>query len=239
MLRDGYVWSLTPWRAGFLQAIGARDPKEGPLQPWLDSDEPTDLNLIRDLVRRSLISTHHRWLLWHPEKRVAYFRLHDEADAWKPVYFRWSRGSGRAVVSPRRAKERDGYTGYRHDAAEIVIRRNVGQWYVQVRPTYVFTWDGMKLSGHHDKALAAIKRTESHPSVSQALRMWAHLLVEKISLDGAHSRHAFSLGPMVELKSPRSIIDSAWKRVTAKDLGYSDVESGDDLTLFDLDDLAA
>jgi hypothetical protein len=193
------------------------------------------LNLVRDLVRRSLLSAHHRWIVWHPEKHVAYFRLRDAPEEWSSVVYRWTSGAGRSVVAPREAKTRDGYTGYRHDAAELAVRRLDGRWYVQVRPSYLFTWDGRKVSGHHDDALSVIKRMETHPAVSQALRMWAHLFVERLTLDGA-SQDPFALGPLAELSSPRSVIDQTWRRVSAKDLGYPD---DDGLTLFDPDDVTA
>jgi hypothetical protein len=235
VLRDGYVWSLSPFRDGFLEAIGAEAPKRGALQPWLASDQRTDLNLVRDLVRRTVLSTHHRWLVWHHEKRVAYFRLRGEPEEWKSVAYRWSKGPGRTVVSPQQAKTREGFTGYRHDAAEIAVRRCDGRWYVEVRPTYLFTWDGFKVSSHHDSALSTIKKSETHPAVSQALRMWAHLLGEKLALDSS-GREPIALGPLVDVTSPRSIVDKTWKRVTAKELGYS---GSGELTLFDLGDLAA
>jgi hypothetical protein len=235
VLRDGSVWSLSPFRQGFLAAIGAADEKRGPLVPWLTSSEPQDLNLVRDLVRRSLLSTYHRHLVWHHAKRVAYFRLEAEPDAWQPVVYRWTKGPGRTVVSPQRAKTREGFTSYRHDAAEIAVRRLETRWYIQVRPTYLFTWDGSQVSGHHDSALAAIKRMETHPAVSQALRMWAHLLVERIAL-GAQYQEPFVLGPLAEVRSPRSIIDAGWRRVSARELGYAD---DDALTLFAPEDWAA
>ena len=61
VLRDGCVWSLVPFRDGFLEAIGADQPKSGPLKPWLDSNEHSDLSLVRELVRRSVLSKQHRW----------------------------------------------------------------------------------------------------------------------------------------------------------------------------------
>ena len=92
---------------------------------------------------------------------------------------------GRAVVAPQQAKTRDGFTGYRHDAAELDVRRLDGEWFLQIRPTYLFTWDGERVSGHHESALSAIKKLDRHSTVSQMLRMWQHLFVERLTLDGA------------------------------------------------------
>jgi Domain of unknown function (DUF4365) len=236
VLRDGLIWSLSPMRSEFLRAIGASEPKAGPLAPWLDSGQAQDQNLIRDLTRRRLLSAHHRRIAWHREKHLAYFRLAGLAQEWKPVVYNLAGRPGRTVVSPQEAKTREGHTGYRHDAASITVRRLQGQWYVQVRPTYLFTWDGKQISGHSDSALATIKRIETHPAVSQALRMWAHLLVERLTLESDAGQQPFSLGPLLSASSPRSIIDRSWKKVSASELGFA---GADELTLFDREDLAA
>jgi hypothetical protein len=117
LLRDGMVWSLGPFRVGFLDAIGAGVTKRSSLEMWLNSDAIQDLNLIRDLVRRRVVSDHHQHLLWHYEKRLAYFRLRHPPDAWRAVSFKWSRGAGRTVVSPRESTSHEGYSGYRRRRA--------------------------------------------------------------------------------------------------------------------------
>lgn len=230
VLRDGMVWSLGPFRAGFLDAIGATAEKRSALEMWFGSDAAPDLNLIRDLVRRRVISDHHQHLLWHYEKRLVFFRLRYPPDAWKPVSFKWSRGAGRTVVSPRESTTHDGYSGYRHDAAELGVRRIGRRWFVQVKPTYLFTWDGYQVSGHHDEALSGIKRRETHPAVSQALRMWEHCLVEKLRITGGAS--PMTLHRLQTVTSPRSFQDGAWKSVSARDLG---IHRDPELALFDPD----
>ncbi|MGO9901253.1 MAG: DUF4365 domain-containing protein [Solirubrobacteraceae bacterium] len=173
VLRDGYVWSLTPIADDFVSAIGAGCVIEGPLEPWLDSTEPSDLNLVRDLVRRSVVDQNRRWITWHGPLRLMYFRR--ASTERKSVTYRWaSRRGGRTVVVAQTSKEDGHFTGYRHDAATIATRRLSGSWFLQLRPTCLFTWDGHQVSGHHDSALAGIKRIETHPAVSQALRMWEH-----------------------------------------------------------------
>ena len=224
------VRTLRPFRAGFLDAIGATTEKRSALEMWFGSDAAPDLNLIRDLVRRRVISDHHQHLLWHYEKRLVFFRLRYPPDAWKPVSFKWSRGAGRTVVSPRESTTHDGYSGYRHDAAELGVRRIGGRWFVQVKPTYLFTWDGYQVSGHHDEALSGIKRRETHPAVSQALRMWEHCLVEKLRITGGAS--PMTLHRLQTVTSPRSFQDAAWKSVSARDLG---IHRDPELALFDPD----
>ena len=228
VLRDGYVWSLRPLVDDFVSTIGAGPVTEGPLAPWLESTDGSDLNLIRDLVRRSLVSSNHRWVLWHGPRRLMYFRR-GSAEG-KSVTYRWAQKTGRTVVVAQMSKEVGHFTGYRHDAATVAVRRLAGSWFVQVRPTYLFTWDGYQLSNHHERALSGIKRIETHPAVSQALRMWEHLLSEKLTLEGPLRDSPFALGRLVEMSAPCSIIDKTWKPVTPEELGIAGPAA---LTLFD------
>lgn len=232
--RDGRLWSLRPLSAAVLDETGAGDLKRGPLEGWRESHEASDLDLVRELVRRELMVKHRHWLLWHYRKQVAYFRRRGEE--WEGVSYVWAGGAGRAVVAPQKAKTREGYTSYRHDAAELDVRRLDGTWFVQVRPTYLFTWDGYRVSGHHDRALASIKKLDRHSTVSQMLRMWQHLLVERLTLDPQDPDDPFALGSLVEAESPRSIVDKAWQRI-----GPTEAVGGDDArqAIFDFGDSPA
>jgi hypothetical protein len=214
-LRDARLWSLRPPPRALLREAGASDVKESSLRDWRDSRETSDLNLVRELVRHELLLRHRAWLRWNHHKQIAYFRRRGEA--WEPVSYKWTVGPGRTVVAPQQAKTRDGYTGYRHDAIELDVRRLNGTWYVQLKPTYLFTWDGTKVSRHHHSALKRIKQIEGAPAVSQMLRMFEHLLVERLTLDELDSALPFSLGALVAVTVPTSIPDAVWRRSEADD----------------------
>jgi hypothetical protein len=235
---EGRVWSLRELSAAFVSAIGATDRKASRLDDALASTESADLNLLRQLVRHDLIDRHSYWLRWHALKRCAYFRHRGEQES---VSFAWATKPGRTVVAAQFAKTDGHFTGYRHDAARLHLRRLDGDLYLEVAPTYVFTWDGKQLSGHHDSALAGILRKDRHTSVSQMLRMWATLLKDERTIDG--HEHPFTLAGLVEVRVPESIPDKGGKQVSPEDLGaYPDnaliaahdhPEDEHDLRLFD------
>ena len=224
-VRDGRIWSLRPLSEPLVREARLTDLKEGPLEPFRTSSQESDLNLVRELTRREILMRHREWLVWHERRELAYFAL--GPNDWEPVMYVWSGGSGRAVVSPQRAKTRDGFTGYRHDAAELAIRRLDGEWFVQIKPTYLFTWDGEKVSRHHKDALAKIKKLDKHSTVSQMLRLWQHLLVEKLTLEPSDAQ-PYELAPLVECSAGRGIVDKTWQQ-----LGGSEdhLESQDSLDL--------
>jgi len=72
VLRAGRLWSLTAFDRRFIAAIGATDETEQALSAFLASDNPGDLNVVRELVRRSILARHRKLLLWHQQRQVAY-----------------------------------------------------------------------------------------------------------------------------------------------------------------------
>ncbi len=227
--RDGRLWSLRPLSDALIREARLTELKEGSLEPFRTSREQADLNLVRELVRREIAMRHREKLLWNARKEVVYFKR--GPGDWEAINYIWSSGGGRAVVSPQAAKTREGFTGYRHDAAHIDVRRLEGDWYVQIRPSYLFTWDGVRVSRHHHAALSKIKRTEKHSSVSQMLRMWQHLFVERLTLEASEAE-PFELGPLVELQVSRSIIDKTWQQLGASDEDIHELQSSFDLGEF-------
>lgn len=233
VLRTGRLWSLTPFDDRLIAAIGASDEMELALAEFLSSDDRGDLNVVRELVRRSILASHRKWLLWHQQRQVAYFRCRPEEHV--EVRYAWSTGRGRAVVSPRWAKGDEHFTGYRHDAAELAVRRLDGEWFLQINPTYLFTWDGRQLSGHHERALAGIKKRDRHATVSQTLRLWEHLLSEQLTFDKPQIDEPFALERLAEVRTPVGINDASWRRISP-----SEAVSDDDLqgSIYDLEGVA-
>ncbi len=69
-----------------------------------------------------------------------------------------------------------------------------------VSPTYLFTYDGRKVSSFHADALKKIKAFDRAAAVSQQLRMWEWLLTRPPNmLDADGSPAPFHLGPLVEV----------------------------------------
>jgi hypothetical protein len=219
---DGRLWSLREFSPALLREAHADDLKSGPLDGWRDSAHASDTNLVRELVRRELLARHRDRLRWNERRGLAYFRR--QVADWQQVSYNWAGGTGRTVVAPQHAKQREGYTGYRHDAVQLDVRRLDGQWYLQLKPSYLFTWDGVKVSRHHHSALKGIKRLDGAPAVSQMLRMFEHLFVERLTLDGSDSAAPFSLAPLVVATAPVSIPDAAWRRT---DLGIGSEDPDD------------
>lgn len=209
-LRDGRLWSLSPLDAAYLAAIEATEPPtDDSLAELASGGQNGRQLLVGELVRRSLLAQHWRQLRWHGPTRLAYFRLHDEAKQRK---LRWAGGAGRTVVLPRASTKHEGLSGYRHDAARLAVRRLGERWFVVVSPTYLFTYDGRKVSSFHADALKKMKAFDRAAAVSQQLRMWEWLLTRPPNmLDADESPAPFHLGPLVEVSIDVRPPEAAWK----------------------------
>jgi hypothetical protein len=233
-MREKRLWSLTPFERAFLDAIGIdEDPEEAPLETYTNSDDRDRLNLVVELVRRTLISMHHGQLKWSPVERVVYFKLYED----KPERtFKWSKGRGRTVVKPRASLRHEGLSGYRHEAAALEVRRLGGMHVLSVSPSYLFTHDGRKRSSFHADALKKMKEQDRAAAVSQQLRMWEFLLREKGQL-GADDG-PFRLGRLLEVEIPFRPPEKAWLEAPADLVDDDDDQielddDSDELKLFD------
>lgn len=232
-MREGRLWSLTEFEPRFLDAIGVDDePDLLTLKSYTGSDDRDRINLLAEIVRKTLISTHHAQLRWSPAARVAYFKLYSDQPERK---FKWGRGSGRTVVKARQSLRHEGLSGYRHEAAGIYIKKLGSEMFVAVTPTYLFTYDGRQMSSFHSEALKKMKAQDRAAAVSQQLRMWEYLLAERGQLGAPNG--AFRLGELVEVQLPVRPPERAWM-VAPADLADDDSDTDDDrlggeLTLFD------
>jgi hypothetical protein len=233
-MREGRLWSLTEFSPLFLEAIGVTSkPDVLPLESYTASDDRDRINLLAEIVRKTLISIHHGQLRWSAVARVAYFKLYSDRPERK---FKWGRGTGRTVVKPRQSLRHEGLSGYRHDAAEIYVKRLGGDMYVAVTPTYLFTQEGRQLSSFHSEALKKMKAQDRASAVSQQLRMWEFLLAERGQLGGDEG--PFRLGSLVEVELPVTPPERAWivapaDLVDDADLGTFDDGAAGEPTLFD------
>lgn len=65
---------------------------------------------------------------------------------------------------------------YRHSAFNGQFKLYDGCWYLEITPTYHFTWDGQRRDKWYESRLKGIKRLERHPAVFGQLVMWADYL---------------------------------------------------------------
>jgi hypothetical protein len=114
---------------------------------------------------------------------------------------------------------------YRHSAFAGHFRRFEGIWYLEVTPTYYFTYNGYDEDRYYADKLMGIKRLERNDAVTGQLVMWAELLGRGDDL----FRPAYpylSFRPLPTLEIEAGIDDEAWRRHEEDSAEQQDEDTG-------------
>jgi hypothetical protein len=144
-------------------------------EEWAYSDDP---DRRRDFVQLLNLALREKvWpdLRYSERKDCYYFRATDDLSPRKISYTSPSgRTTPRTVFKGylnKRDPTRIAY--YRHSAFEGQFKLFDGAWYLEITPTYYFTWNGYRLDRWYENRLKGIKRLEKHPAVFGQVFMWA------------------------------------------------------------------
>lgn len=186
---------------------------------------------ICDAGRTANLATKEFALAADPQKRNLFVQLlnqclrcllhrHDVSfDSGKECYFfrassnlRPRKYSGRTVFSARPSKQAPERIAYcRHVAFLGRFLRFDDQWYLEITPTYLFTYNGKKVSRFHESLLSGIKQLERQNKTHLAqVRLWAELLVPKESLYDKDYRF-LRFGALRAFDVDFGIDDAAWR----------------------------
>ncbi len=144
------------------------------------------------------------------ERRVYYFRATENLSARRFDYISLNnRRSHREVFkgySSTIAPDRISY--YRHSAFEGQFLLFDNSWFLQITPTYRYTWNGHHIDGNANERLAGIKRLERNGAVVGQLAMWAALLSKPPDLFKSYPYLEF--GHLQSFRFDYGIDDDGW-----------------------------
>jgi hypothetical protein len=115
----------------------------------------------------------------------------------------------RGLVTPLGGKAK----GYKHCAFKSEFEMIEGRWYMQISPTYFYTYDGRRKKYNADEFLSRMKRLERNKAVFSQLRLWEEFLCDsggKDLVSPGYSHIAF--GPLAFFNIGRSVPDSLWRK---------------------------
>jgi len=207
VLTDGMVWSF-------------RRVDEPPLSLLIDGSAEgletrewsaaKDLDAYRRFVRllnQTLIEVTHRDLRRHP-KGWLFFRPTGDLQVRRIATGHSRRG--RVVFQGYPDKKEPGrIRWYRHHALEFQFVRHDEAWYLALRPTYHFTFDGWREVPWAPDLAAEMKRRERNAAVRGLVRFWATYLRARPTLFG-DADWRLQFGELLTFDVDRGIDDSAW-----------------------------
>lgn len=101
------------------------------------------------------------------------------------------------------------YSRYRHWAFAWNFRLYDGCWFLELTPTYLFTWNGRSIDRRHSELLRGIKRREHSPAVLAQLLVWSQHLQREGDLF-AEAYPYLSFGPPREFQLDVGIDEKRW-----------------------------
>lgn len=149
---------------------------------WADSDEPSVLRDFVQLLRVTLAEK-----LWpaveYKKGGYYFFAPTSDLSPRKIQYRSIEQKTHRTVFQGYPKKDRSTEMSYfRHSAFFGDFKRYDGVWYLEITPTYRYTWDGYDSYWNDEALLTRIKQMERNPAVVGQVVMWADYLKEKEDL---------------------------------------------------------
>lgn len=70
------------------------------------------------------------------------------------------------------------FSYYRHHAFRPEFQRFDGRWFLEITPTYHYTWDGFRVSHYYEDLVSGIKKIERSGAVFRQVLFWSRILQE-------------------------------------------------------------
>jgi nucleoside phosphorylase len=179
-LYEGNLYSFVdPERSRLKSIIDIGGLDHFSTQEWAFSDNENKRRLFVHLLNAAL-----REDLWcqgvryHGDQDVYAFMGRPDEAPRRLKYANVKVRSTATVVSHYEIKPKNGkgYKYLRHAAFQSRFRWLGAQWYLEITPTYRFTYNGKDLDKYHESRLSGIKRIERNRSVLSQLLLWQAVL---------------------------------------------------------------
>lgn len=180
-------------------------------------EDEEEQNLFIELLNRTLRAQVEPTLAWSRAQKLYYF----PADGAKiDRFYRYTsmkNEARRAVVKAFRRQ--DGAVSFvRHSAFHPRFFREFDDWYLSVKPNYMFTWDGARPDRFAGSRLSKIKRLENNAAVRGQFLMWRSLLMglgqepaQRSLLDPEGPAALLRFEPLDIMSLPVSVSDDLWR----------------------------
>jgi len=177
---------------------------------WAESDPPDTTRDLVQILNSTLKASLDKRLRYDKGFEYFYYPLPPESKGHvSRRYTRGGRLSALTVVETYTSRNDPSHTLYsRHMAFWSRFRHLDGKWYLEINPTYHFSWNG-RPDLFYEEHLRRIKQIERQPRVFAEIHMWADFLREPPNLLQQRSEF-LRFGSLLAMDVPVSIDDQAW-----------------------------
>ena len=120
----------------------------------------------------------------------------------------------------------------RHSAFKGRFLRHNDEWYLEITPTYHFTWDGYEKDMFRSERLQGIKRLDRNPAVLGQLLMWADYLSRSTQSIFSSEYSFLDFGQLATVDINTSLPDDVWYNSEEENEVKSLGEASNQLELF-------
>lgn len=122
-----------------------------------------------------------------------------------------------------------GFSYYRHHAFRPHFTRIDGKWYLEITPTYHYTWNGYRVSSFYEDLVKKIKRIEGSGAVFRQVMFWARVLQYNKSEFLEQQVYPYlRFGKLLEFQLDYGVRDDLWmnKEVSGGEAGKEPKKGG-------------
>jgi len=208
-----------------------RGTAEGfPPSEWSDSADPDRVRQFVQLLNRTLRSQLATDVRYWPQEDCYAIKAAPNLLTRRMPYRSAKQRSTISVVTRYTKKSADRmFVWLRHLSFRGRFRRLEGQWYLEITPTYRFTFDGNTLDRFHVERLKGIKRIEGNRAVLSGVLFWADYLRRPSDMF-ATTVPMLRFGELERFRLTVGLDDKAWLSSDPEAKGAS-VPQGDTLML--------
>lgn len=179
---------------------------------WAHSDDP---DIQRDfvwLLNKALQDLLRSQVIWFDRRELYYYYAPTKDLNPRRVTYHSNQHKAQRTVFQGYPQKRDKtkMSYYRHSAFEGRFVRYGDAWYLQLNPTYRFTFDGRNI--HRDAAnlLSRIKRMERSGAVQGQVVMWSRILSGTSAYGLFAGQDLLTFGNLLGFELDAGIEDQAW-----------------------------
>jgi len=143
-----------------------------------DSDEVDNVNILKQLLAGATRERlKHRHVRMDPVDGFFYFCPEAEGQVERKETWTGKKTASRRVYELKyQKKDPSKVAHHRHLSFELTFTKLGDDWYVQIVPSWYYSYDGFKRSNWHDDLLSQQKRLEHNATVRNIVRFLAYFL---------------------------------------------------------------
>jgi nucleoside phosphorylase len=222
VLKDGTIYSFHDFSDPIWENVCDIDTVEPhPTSHWSESRDQNRqsefVELLRNCVKEwgKLVGLKYIYKLWVNKakrkfKYLCYAPTPDLSDkfvgAKSLVQVR-----DKKVFGAHYAKATSKFLYYRHHALRFEFVRFDDQWYMELAPTFHYTWNGYSVSNYYEDLVKGLKRMQKNNAVFLLVVFWARVLQNQTSDSKNQADYPFlKFGELLRFPFPYGIYDDLW-----------------------------